>query len=314
MITLIILTYNEEKHIERCIRSAKSVVDKIIVVDSLSTDNTVALSRSLGAEVYENKWPGSQALQFNWALDHVDIESEWILRLDADEYLLPALAKEITEKIPNVPEDINGIYLKRRVFFMDKWVRYGGYYPTSILRIWRVGHGRFERRWMDEHLIMKPGKTMKFKHDFVDANLNDLTWWIEKHNHYATREAAEILNYKYHFLKEASIGSKLITNQDHYRRWFKEGVFLKLPVFFRTWLYFIYRYFFRLGFLDGTKGLIWHFLQGFWYRFLVDAKIYQIEKRAKKSGLPIQEELEKVLGFSIDSKSVEEQPMMAKNG
>ncbi len=302
MITLVILTHNEEKHLKRCIQSALPVTSRIIVIDSLSTDRTVEIAESLGAEVYQNKWPGSQALQFNWALDHVKMQTEWILRLDADEYLLPELAAEIKERMPSVPTEINGIYLKRKVYFLDQWIRFGGYYPTAILRIWRVGQGRFEKRWMDEHLIMEPGHTMKFKEDFVDANLNDLTWWTEKHNGYATREAAEILNYKYHFLKEPSIGSKLVTDQDHYRRWFKEGLYLRLPMFVRAMLYFIYRYFIRLGFLDGTKGLIWHFLQGFWYRFLVDAKIYQIEKRAKRSGKPIKEELEIVLGFTIETK------------
>ncbi|XOV91143.1 MAG: glycosyltransferase family 2 protein [Bacteroidota bacterium] len=301
-VTLLILTNNEEKHLERCIRSALPVADKVIVIDSLSTDNTVQIAKSLGAEVYENQWPGSQALQLNWALESIAISSPWILRLDADEYLMPELAEEINRKLPEMDPKINGIYLKRRVYFMDRWIRFGGFYPTRILRIWRTGEGRFEKRWMDEHLIMKPGHTASFKNDFVDANLNDLTWWIEKHNHYATREAAEILNFKYHFLKEPSIGSKLITNQDHYRRWFKEGLYLKLPKFVRPMLYFLYRFFVRFGFLDGTKGLIWHFLQGFWYRFLVDAKIYQIEKRALKSGKPIKDELEAVLGFTIEAK------------
>ncbi len=305
LITLVILTHNEEKHLERCIRSVLPVTSKIIVVDSFSTDQTVKLAKSLGAEVYQNKWPGSQALQFNWALENIDIGSPWILRMDADEYLMPELADEINRKMPELDPKINGIYLRRRVYFMDKWIRFGGFYPTNILRIWRTGEGRFEKRWMDEHLIMKPGHTTHFKHDFVDANLNDLTWWVEKHNHYATREAAEILNFKHHFLKEPSIGSKLITNQDHYRRWFKEGLYLRLPRFVRPLLYFLYRYFLRVGFLDGIKGLIWHFLQGFWYRFLVDAKIYQIEKRALKSGKSIKEEIEAALGFTIEARAEE---------
>ncbi|MEQ8688294.1 MAG: glycosyltransferase family 2 protein [Imperialibacter sp.] len=302
MITVIILTYNEERHLERCINSVLPIADKVLVIDSLSTDETVKIAQSLGAEVYQNKWPGSQALQFNWALDHVAIDSEWLLRMDADEYFLPELADEIKGGLMGVSENINGIYLKRRVYFMDHWIRFGGYYPIYILRIWRTGHGRFERRWMDEHLLLKPGSTLKFKNDFVDANLNDLTWWTEKHNNYATREAAELLNYKHKFLKEASIGARLVTHQDHYTRFFKEGLYLRLPIFLRALLYFLYRYVVRFGFLDGTKGLIWHFLQGFWYRFLVDAKMYQIEERARKSGKPVREELEKVLGFTIDAK------------
>ncbi|MCE7858075.1 MAG: glycosyltransferase family 2 protein, partial [Ignavibacteria bacterium CHB3] len=138
-----------------------------------------------------------------------------------------------------------------------------------------------------------------FENDFIDDNLNNLTWWTNKHNHYATREAIDLLNIKYKFLKSDSIEAELSQQQDKRKRWFKEKLYTHIPLFFRPFLYFIYRYIFKLGFLDGIPGLIWHFLQGFWYRFLVDAKIYDIERRAKKENKTIPEVVKEHYGVEL---------------
>ena len=134
---------------------------------------------------------------------------------------------------------------------------------------------------MDEHVKLEQGKTITFENDFVDDNLNNLTWWTNKHNNYATREAIDLLNIKYKFSSADGLNANLSEAQDKRKRWLKENLYTRLPLFIRPFLYFIYRYIFKLGFLDGIPGLIWHFLQGFWYRFLVDAKIYQIESLAR---------------------------------
>jgi len=281
-ISLIILTLNEEKHIERCITSAKDICDDIFIIDSYSTDNTKSIAEKLGAKVIQFQWLGNQAKQFNWGLENLPIKTEWVLRLDADEYLLPELVNEIKEKLPVLEREVSGIILKRRVYFMDRWIKYGGYYPTNLLRLWRYDSGKYEERWMDEHVKLEQGKTITFENDFVDDNLNNLTWWTNKHNNYATREAIDLLNIKYKFSSAVGLNANLSEAQDKRKRWFKENLYTRLPLFIRPFLYFIYRYIFKLGFLDGIPGLIWHFLQGFWYRFLVDAKVYDIERRAKK--------------------------------
>ena len=296
-LTVIILTYNEELHIERCIQSVKSFAKEIIVVDSFSTDRTLEIAQSIGAKIYQNKFV-NQAQQFQWALNNCDIKTQWIMRLDADEYVLPELAKEIQLKLSFLSEDISGIYIKRRVYFMGKWIKHGGYYPTWLLRIWRYGCAKVEQRWMDEHIKVLKGKTIKFENDIVDENLNNLTWWINKHNSYATREAIDLLNAVYNFLEYDEISAKLFGAQEQRKRWLKYR-YAKLPLFIRPTLYFLYRYFLKAGFLDGREGLIWHFLQGFWYRFLVDAKIFELEKFRKKRDLSLKEAIKELYGIEV---------------
>ncbi len=287
LLTTIILTKDESKHINRCIKSVRPICEEILVIDCKSSDDTIEIAKTLDAKVIQHEWPGNQAEQLNWALSNIDFLSPWILRLDADEYLTPELAQEISENLINIPDDVTGVYLKRRVYFMGKWIRHGGYYPTKILRIWRKGQGHFEAKWMDEHFILDGGRSIELKNDFIDHNLNNLSWWTEKHNNYATREAIETLNKEYNFFQDKSIEASLISGQDSRKRWYKTNVYSHIPLFVRPFFYFLFRYFILLGFLDGKKGLIWHFLQGFWYRFLVDAKVYQIKYISKTTGKPV---------------------------
>jgi hypothetical protein len=152
---------------------------------------------------------------------------------------------------------------------------------------------------MDEHVKLEQGKTITLENDFVDDNVNNLTWWTNKHNSNATREAIDLLNIRYKFLKSDSIDAELSQQQDKRKRWLKENLYTFIPLFLRPLLYFIYRYIFRLGFLDGIPGLIWHFLQGFWYRFLVDAKVYQIEKLAEQDKKEITEVIKEHYGIDV---------------
>ena len=261
-ISTIVLTYNEEINIENCLKSVANWADEIFIIDSYSTDKTLEIAKKYGAQIVQRPFE-NQAKQFNWALDNLKIKNEWILRLDADEYLTEELKKEIAQKLLKTSGEISGFYMKRRVYFMGRWIKYGGYYPIWLLRLFRKGKAKSEERAMDEHIILLEGRAEKLKNDFVDDNKRDLTWWIDKHNNYASREAGEVILKKY--------GSKK-----------KKIFYYKLPLFYRSFIYFIYRYFFRLGFLDGKEGLIFHFLQGFWYRFLVDAKLYEYKKFKSK--------------------------------
>lgn len=298
-ISIIILTFNEEQHLPRLLNSIKDLNAQVFIVDSGSTDNTIKIAEGFGVSVVFHKWENNHARQFNWGLENLPIKTEWVLVLGADEYLLPELIFEIKEKIPKLEKDILGIIFKRRVYFMNRWIKHGGYYPTYLLRLWRFGSGKFEERWMDEHVKLEHGRTITFQNDFVDENLNNLTWWTNKHNNYATREAVDILNIKYKFFENESIESSLLGEQHKRKRWLKEKIYTRIPLFLRPFFYFIYRYVFKLGFLDGTPGLIWHFLQGFWYRFLVDAKIYDIERRAKKENKTIPEVIREHYGIDI---------------
>lgn len=279
-ISVLILTFNEELHIERCIRSLQPFSKDIFIVDSFSTDKTVEIAESLGAKVYQNKWL-NYAVQYQWGLDNCPIETEWVMRMDSDEYVLPELADEINFKINTLDHNVSGVYIKRRVHFMDSWIKHGGYYPTWLLRIWRFDKGRIEERWMDEHIKLSSGKTVQFENDLIDDNKNNLTWWTQKHNNYTIREAVDILNTIYNFKKYDEIEADLFGTQEQRKRWLKIR-YASIPIFLRPLLYFIWRYFFQLGFLDGKSGLIWHFLQGGWYRFLIDAKIYEIYWKAGK--------------------------------
>jgi hypothetical protein len=241
----------------------------------------VEIAESLGAKVYLNKWPGNHAKQFQWGLDNCSIDTTWVMKMDADEYVLPELSNEITTNLMRLGNDITGIYIKRRVFFLGKWIRYGGYYPTWLLRIWKYDKGHMEQRWMDEHIKLSSGKTVQFENDLVDDNKNNLTWWTEKHNNYATREAVDLLNIIYNFKSYDEVEPNIFGTQEQKKRWLKIK-YAKLPLFLRPIIYFTWRYFLKLGFLDGKAGFIWHVLQGGWYRFLVDAKINEIYFNAGK--------------------------------
>ncbi|MBC3786339.1 glycosyltransferase family 2 protein [Spirosoma utsteinense] len=279
-VSVIILTHNEEKHIARCLQSLQLFTRDIFIVDSFSTDRTVDIARSMGAVVVQNPWV-NYATQFNFGITHTPFQSTWLMRMDADEYVLPELAAEISKRIATLPADVTGIYVKRRVLFFDRWIKHGDYYPIWLMRLWRRGQGICEETWMDEHIKLTPStsstaaKTIQFQNDLVDHNLNNLTWWTQKHNNYAIREVIDLLNIKYNFDETQRVEPKLFGSQEQRTRYLKIQ-YASLPLFTRPFLYFLYRYFFRMGFLDGRRGLIWHFLQAGWYRFLVDAKVFEV--------------------------------------
>ena len=296
-LSVIILTYNEEIHIERCIKSIYGWVNDIFIVDSYSTDKTLEIASRYTNNIYKHEFV-NYANQFNWTLENLPIKTEWVMRLDADEYVTDELRDELLEKLEKFPDEIVGLYVKRRVYFMGRWIKHGAYYPIWLLRIWRKGKGYCEQRWMDEHIKITEGKCAFLENDIVDYSLKPLHWWINKHNSYATREAIDLLNYKYWFMKYDEIKPKLFGTQEKRKRWLKMR-YSRLPLFVRPFLYFLYRYFFKLGLLDGKEGLIWHFLQGFWYRFLVDAKIYEIERKAKAEGKSVRDIIREFYGIEL---------------
>jgi len=190
-ITVIVLAFNEKLHIQRCLENACSFAKRVCVVDSFSTDDTPALAKAMGAEVFQNKWEKNYAAQFNWALTHIEITTAWILRLDADEYLTQELIDELRSKLSDVNAGVSGIIFNLRRVFCGRWIRHN--VSVKLLRLFRTGKGICEQRWMDEHIQLTEGCAIEFEHDFVDHNLNTIGWWTQKHKGYAIREAIDLL-------------------------------------------------------------------------------------------------------------------------
>ena len=274
-ISAVILTYNEELHIKRCIDSLLGIVEHIYVMDSYSSDNTLnILSQYQNVSLSQNEFKNHSS-QFNHALDYFKIDSEWILRIDADEYVSCALAENIKLEVANADPNTNGFLLNRYINFMGKTLKHGGMSKYWILRIWRNGFGRCEQKWMDEHIVLSSGNSKKIQGSLIDENLNTLSWWAHKHVDYSTKESIDIIEKE---LGSASdeLKAKLYGNKTERVRFFK-AIYNKVPLFVRPFFYFIYRYFLLLGFLDGKQGFLWSCLQGFWYRMMVDAKVYELK-------------------------------------
>jgi glycosyltransferase involved in cell wall biosynthesis len=276
LLSIIILTKNEESNLPACLASLHKLDAEIFIVDSGSIDKTTEIAKQAGCQVFDHRWE-NHAQQLNWALQNLPITTPWIMRLDADERLTPELVEELRQVLLQTPDNITGYQVKRRVFFMGRWIRHGGYYPTWLLRIWRTGVGTCEQRWMDEHIVLSHGKIANLQHDIIDENHKGLNFWVDKHNRYADLEVKDMLAMTLEendaLLKTGQL------SQATQRRWVKKNLYSKSPLFLRAFFYFLMRYTVGLGFLDGTEGLIFHFLQGFWYRFLVDAKIYDLRRQ-----------------------------------
>lgn len=296
-LTVVILTKNEERHIARAMASVAPIADRVVVVDSGSTDRTVELAREGGAEVLVHPFV-TQAQQFNWALDQLPADTDWVLRLDADEVVTDALAAEIKAKLGSLSLSIGGVHVSRRMTFLGRPIRWGGVFPVRVLRLFRHGEGRCENRWMDEHILVQ-GETAEFTGEIVDDNLNSLTWWTEKHNAYASREVVDLLNLEYGFMPHETVADLRGGQQAGVKRWIKERVYARLPGGTRAFIYFAYRYVFRLGFLDGKEGTAFHVLQGFWYRYLVDMKLHEVKTFMRRNDTDVVMAIKDVLGIDI---------------
>ncbi len=297
-ITAIIMTYNEERNLPACLESVKDYIDDIIIVDSFSNDKTEEIARKYTEKFYANKWI-NYSKQYLWGIANTDIKNEWILRLDADE----RWTKEGFDELRKIIEDdsADGVYVKMKIFFMGRFIKHGAFYPNYFLRVYKRSKGAMEDRWMDEH-IKVDGKVVHSNIDVIESNYDrqeNISLWTDKHNGYSTREAVEFLIAK-HKIHEIDTVANLFGNKTERKRWMKENIYFKTPLFIRPFMYFIYRYFFKFGFLDGKEGFIFHTLHAFWYRFLVDTKVYQIEQLAKKNNQTIQEVVKDHYGMDID--------------
>lgn len=295
-LTIIILTYNEELHIKRCIERIKPITNQIYVIDSYSTDATLDIVQSLGVHVLQHEWPGNQAEQFNWALNHIQINTEWILRLDADEYLTPQLVNELNVKLPNTESNIVAYSIPLGRAFMGRLLKHGIVNGIKIVRLFRKDKAYYEHRLMDERLLID-GDVEDLENRFIDDSLLSIKSFVDKHNGYSSREAAVLLDTEYGLSpaleKSSNLGRNAISKRVQKTR------YARMPLFWRSFGYFFYRYIIRLGFLDGKEGLLWDFFQGFWYRMLVDAKVYEIKKACGDDKEKIRKYLKEVYHISI---------------
>jgi len=274
-LAVIILTYNEEANIAQALDSVSGWADEMFILDSLSADRTLEIARQYGCHIAQNKFE-NYAKQRNCALDHLPIRSEWVLFLDADEWLPDALKQEISTLIATSPEE-NGFYIKRRLIRMGRWIRHG-YYPSWILRLFRYGTGRCEDRAVNEHMIVE-GKTGQLRNDFMHEDRKSVTDWIAKHNGYATREAQELLNMRSEPAYR-EIDASLFGAQAQRKRWLRHRIWNRMPPLIRPFLYFFYRYVLAGGFLDGRKAFIYHFMQALWFPMLIDVKYLELKKQS----------------------------------
>jgi glycosyltransferase involved in cell wall biosynthesis len=274
-VSVIVLAYNEEANLPDCLASLKYLDCEVLVVDSGSTDATREIARQAGAAIFEHPFE-TYGAQRNWAQGHLPLAADWVLHIDSDERLTPELVAEINGVLLNLPPDVDGFLFRKRTFFMGRWIRHGGHYPSYHLRLFRKDRGGCEERLYDQHYVVS-GKVRKLEHDYVDVLTSDLSVWSARHVRWAELEAREIAE---GYDPEGRVKASPFGNPIARRRWLREGLYWKLPLFLRAFLYWFYRYFLRLGFLDGKEGMIFHFLQGFWFRFLIDAKLVEMKKRA----------------------------------
>ena len=263
-ITAIILTKNEEINIADCIDSIRNIVCRIIVIDSYSTDNTVKIASEMGAEVIQHTFQ-THAKQYKYAVSHSNIMTRWILRIDADERLTKESAHELEELCKqNMESDVTGIIVRFKKNFLGKDLYHGGVYPWKKLICYKTGKGDIEDRAMDEHIVVFEGRVTELKNDSLHFDFKSLEAWTEKHNWYSSKEAADYFSIEKRADEKHSLKT-IIKNKLYY----------KLPIGTRAHIYFIYRYYLKMGFLDGKEGKIYAFLQAYWSRYLVDAKIYE---------------------------------------
>ena len=276
-LAVVILTYNEEANLAQALDSVAGWANEMFVLDSLSTDRTLEIARRYDCQTAQNKFE-NYAKQRNYALDHLPIRCEWVLFLDADEWLPEAIKQEISILIASLPRE-NGFHLNRRQMWMGRWIR-RGYYPSWMLRLFRYGKGRCEDRAVNEHLIVD-GVTGHLRNDFMHEDQKGVTDWIAKHNSYATLEALELMNTR-SAPGYREIDARLFGTQAQRKRWLRHRAWNRMPPLIRPFFYFFYRYVLTGGFMDGREAFVYHFLQALWFPMLIDVKYLEfLAKRGR---------------------------------
>jgi len=272
-ISVLIPTRNEERNLPACLESVAWAGERV-VFDSLSDDRTLEIAAEHGARVVQRAFDDF-ARHKNWALDEIDFAHPWVLILDADERVTPALAEEIAALFAEGEPACDGYYLARRIFWRGRWLRHGGRYPDYNLRLIRRGRGRYEQRRVHEHMVVE-GPVGYLRHPLDHDDDKGIERYIERHNHYSTLEALEILRAEAGAAAE-EIAPDLRRRGPQRRRALKRWAYRWLPA--RPLFVFLYLYLFRLGFLDGRPGLDSALLRAI-YEYQIDLKLRELRDPA----------------------------------
>ncbi|KLT66645.1 glycosyltransferase family 2 protein [Pedobacter sp. BMA] len=277
--SFIILTYNEEIHLPRLLESIKNLEAPIFILDSGSTDKTLEIAAGYGAEVKINPFE-NHPKQWDFALKHFDIQTPWTIGLDADQVVTPELFELLETFDDEKHREVNGIYFNRKNFFQGSWIRYGGYYPIYLLKMFRTGIGYSDLNENMDHRFIVPGKTVVWKRGHIlEENLkeNEIDFWYQKHERYSDLIAQEEIERMQNLRKQA-LKPTLFGNPDERKAWLKR-LWWKLPLGIRPYMYYGFRMFFQMGIMDDKTARRFHYLQGLWFRKLVDQKIKALQKR-----------------------------------
>jgi glycosyltransferase involved in cell wall biosynthesis len=271
-VTVVILTRDEARNLGACLDSVRGWTQAIVVVDSGSTDATVAIAEAAGARVVHHTFE-THARQWRWALGALQIATPWVLALDADQRVTPELRVAMTSALSaETAPGVTGYFLNRRQIFRGRWIRHGGYYPKYLLKLFRPEATSIDDTELVDHHFVVAGRVGRLSGDLIEDNQNEasIAAWTAKHNRYAVLQARQEVAAR---ATATRVGiASLFGHSDDRTRWLKQQ-WARLPLFVRPCLYVTYRYVWRAGFLDGREGFVFHVLQGFWYRLLVDINI-----------------------------------------
>lgn len=279
--SFIVLTYNEEVHLPRLLQSIGDLGAPIYILDSGSTDKTIEIGEQHGAQFLQHTFE-NHPKQWDFALKNFPVTTPWVICLDADQVVTPELKTRLRAFKDEDHAGINGIYFNRKNFFKGRWIKHGGYYPFYLLKMFRFGAGYSDTNENMDHRFIISGKTDVWKDGIIlEENLkeNNIRFWIDKHNRYSDLVAQEEIE-RMKLARSQTIQPNFWGSPDERTAWRKQ-LWWRLPRYVRPMLYFTQRIIFQLGFLDGRTGIIFHFLQGFWFRLIVDIKIDELLKQEK---------------------------------
>ena len=281
--SFIILTFNEEQHLPRLLESIKDLEAPVFILDSGSTDRTINIGQQCGATFLFNAFE-NHPKQWDFALKNFQVKTPWVICLDADQEVTPELKTKLQNFKDEEYQNINGIYFNRKNFFKGKWIKHGGYYPFYLLKMFRFGIGFSDTNEAMDHRFNAPGGSIVWKDGIIkEENLkeNQIRFWIEKHNRYSDLSAMEEVE-RMQNARGQTEQPRFWGTPNQRKAWFKRQ-WWRLPRYVRPGLYFTQRMIFQLGILDGRTGVIFHFLQAFWFRLVVDIKIDELLKQQKNN-------------------------------